>query len=124
VWANDAAGAGRLRELFATDATRVQAIPGAWRDAFDDCRLYEYRFAPGPFTPWPDAEGQWVAHEPLGAESVESVGPLVQKHAAAGVDLRFVDDLGPVRARALDSGLPFSIVRYANPGTFPGTGRV
>jgi len=124
VWANDAAGASRLHDLFATDASRVQAIPDAWRDAFDDCRLYEYRFEPGPFAPWPDAEGQWVAHEPVVAASVERVGPLARKHAAAAVDLRYVDDLGPMRARALASGLPFSIVRFPGPGTFSGTGRV
>jgi hypothetical protein len=104
--------------------SRVQAIPDAWRDAFDDCRLYEYRFEPGPFAPWPDAEGQWVAHEPVVAASVEPVGPLARKHAAAAVDLRFVDDLGPMRARALASGLPFSIVRFPGPGTFSGSGRV
>jgi hypothetical protein len=124
VWANDAVDAGRLRELFATDAMRVQAVPVEWRDAVNDCRLYEYRFAPEPFTPWPDAEGQWVAHEPVVAESVEPVGPLVQKQAAAGIDLRFVDDLPRLRARALASGLPGSIVRFSVSGTFPGTGRV
>ncbi|MDQ1381410.1 MAG: hypothetical protein QOJ71_2129 [Actinomycetota bacterium] len=124
VWANDAGGADRLRALFATEATRVQAIPVEWRDAVDDCRLYEYRFAAGPFSPWPDAEGQWVAHEPVVAESIEPVGPLVQKHAAAGIELRFVDDLPQLRTQALACGLPFSIVRFPDLGTFPGSGRV
>jgi len=124
IWANDDEGRKRLRERFDTDASRVHAAPAAWRDAFVDCRLYEYRFRPERFAPWPDAEGQWIARETIVAESVEPVGALAQRHAAAGVDLRFVVDLAPMRAAALTGDLPFSIVRFPEPGTFPGTGRV
>jgi hypothetical protein len=124
VWANDDGQCRRLHSLFETGSTRVHIAPVGWRDAVAGCRLYEYRFSPGPFAPWPDAEGQWVAHETVVAEAVEPVGPLVDRHRAAAVDLRFVADLLTVREQALTSGLPFSIVRFADPGTFSGTGRV
>lgn len=112
VWANDSDQQQRLHERFATHASRVQVAPQAWVGAVRACRLYEYRFDPAPFEPWPDAEGQWVAHERVVASAVESVGDLRRRHEDAGVDLRFVDDLTPIRARALEGDLPFSIVRF------------
>jgi hypothetical protein len=124
VWANDDGERQRLHTLLETRASRVHVAPLAWRDTVADCRLYEYRFAPGPFAPWPEAEGQWVAHETVVATAVEPVGALVERHTAAAIDLRFVADLLPVRELALTSHLPFSIVRFQDRGTFPGAGRV
>jgi hypothetical protein len=112
VWANDADQQRRLTDLCATSASRLHAAPNSWLDAIRDCELYEYRFDPGPFAPWPDAEGQWVAHEPVTPVTVAPVGDLLARHARAGVDLRFVTDLAAMRAAALESGLPFSIVRF------------
>jgi hypothetical protein len=124
VWANDDGQRPLLHSRFETRAARVHVAPLAWRDAVADCRLYEYRFAPEPFAPWPAAEGQWVAHKAVTATAVEPVGALVERHSTAAIDLRFVADLRPVRELALTSRLPFSIVRFQNPGTFPGSGRV
>jgi hypothetical protein len=112
VWANNPDQAERLGRLFSTRASRVQVAPLAWFDAIRTCRLYEYRFEPTPFVPWDDAEGQWVAHRRVVPASVELVGDLFERHDAAGVELRFVADLAPVRATALTSHLPFSIVRF------------
>lgn len=112
VWANDAEQRARLHELFSTRTERVHIAPRAWQDAIRDCRLYEYRFDPAPFAPWPDAEGQWITRERVEATSVEPVGDLHERHRAAEVDLRFVADLGEWREVALNSRLPFSIVRY------------
>jgi len=112
VWANDADQLTALRNRFTTDASRVQFAPASWIEAIRACRLYEYRFDPAPFTPWPEAEGQWVAHERVVPAAVEPVGDLLERQADADVDLRFVDDLAPVRAQARDGDLPFSIVRF------------
>jgi len=113
VWANDAEQRRRLADRFATDAARVHGAPLEWNEPVRACALYEYRFDPAPFAPWPDAEGQWVAHEPVVAQSVEPAGDLIARHAAAGVDLRFVHDLASLRDLVVDSGLPFSIVRWS-----------
>jgi hypothetical protein len=112
VWANDAEQQKRLSILFTTAATRVQAAPTSWIDAIRSCRLYEYRFDPTPFAPWPEAEGQWIAHQRVVASSVEPAGDLLDRQHAVGVDVRLVDDLAPLRAAVLAAGLPFSIVRY------------
>ena len=111
VWANDPDQQERLDRCFVTRASRVQAVPLSWFAAIRDCRLFEYRFDPAPFAAWLDAEGQWIAHERVGAMSVEPVGDLFDRHVSAGVELRFVPDLEPLRTAVLGSALPFSIVR-------------
>ena len=114
VWANDAAQRARLVELFATDRERVQLAPESEREAMRSCGLYEYAFAPQPFAPWPDAEGQWVARTEVVPLRVTPLGDLEAHQLAAGVDLRFIADLAAAREQVLASGLPFSIVRYRN----------
>jgi hypothetical protein len=112
VWANNAEQQERLGRRFATGASRVQAAPLAWLDAIGGCRLYEYQFEPTPFAPWADAEGQWVALSRVISASVEPVGDLLDRHVAAGVEVRLVADLAPLRAAVVVANLPFSIVRY------------
>jgi hypothetical protein len=116
VWANDEDEQARLRRTFSTRSTRLHVVPRAWLDAIRACALFEYQFDPTPFEPWPEAEGQWVAHRRVGALSVHAVGDLVERHAASGIELRLVDDLLPLRRRVASSDLPFSIVRFPESG--------
>lgn len=112
IWANDREQQVLLGRLFSVDSSRLHIVASSWRDAIRSCRLFEYRFDPAPFAPWPDAIGQWVSHERVVPESVAPVGDLLDRHATAGITLRFVDDLQPARVAALESGLPFGIVRF------------
>lgn len=112
VWANDPRQRRRLREVFDTEHSRVQVAPTSWTDAIVTCRLYEYRFDGSDFNPWPDAEGQWISRRIVVPLDVAPVGDLLERHREANVDLRFVADLSTMREIALQSGLPFSIVRY------------
>ena len=114
VWANDDAQRERLADQFVTTASRVQWAPRAWADRIRECTLYEYRFDPGPFVPWPDAEGQWISQSPVSALTVSPVGDLIARQARHGVDLRLVADIARVRDAVVTSGLPFSIVRYGD----------
>src|SRR3954447_2255715 len=57
VWSHDANDRDRLTRLFEMTAARLHVTATDWREAVASCRLYEYRFAPEPFEPWPDAEG-------------------------------------------------------------------
>lgn len=113
VWANTAEQRVRLATRFQTSTDRLQVVPVGWRDEMRACRLFEYRFDPEPFAPWPDAEGQWVTHEPVTASAVEPVGDLLARHTAHHVELRFVEDLAAVREAVMASELPFSIVRFS-----------
>ena len=112
VWAHDAHQRRRLHQLFGGKGSRMQAAPDSWSDEISSCRLYEYRFDASDFDPWPEAEGQWISRRTVTACSVVPVGDLLLRQREAGIDVRLVPDLRALRDLALDSGLPFSIVRY------------
>ena len=118
VWANDSAQRELLSALFQTAATRVHATELGWLGRMQATRLFVYEFEPGPFEPWLEAEGQWVAREPIVPLEVRALGDLLDLHVAAGVELRFVPDLWAFWRCVLDSGLPFSGVRLRNASTF------
>jgi hypothetical protein len=111
VWANNAPQRRRLRQLFGSERSRVQVAPLSWSDAIVACQLYEYRFETTDFEPWLEAEGQWISYRAVTPLDVVPVGDLLRRHDEANIDLRLVPDLRAIRA-VLDSGLPFSIVRY------------
>jgi hypothetical protein len=112
VWANDASQRRRLQQVFATEGSRVHAAPISWSDAIAGCKLYEYRFDASDFDPWPEAEGQWIARRSVIPFGVVPVGDLFLRQREGDVDLRLVADLPAMRETVLDSGLPFSIVRF------------
>jgi hypothetical protein len=116
VWAHDDAQRAVLRDRWATTAGRVHFAARADEAWVRSTRVFDYTFAPEPFEPWPDAEGQWVAAAPVRARAVVPIDDLVEAHAVAGVDLRFDDDLAGRRDEVLASGLPFSIVRWSRRG--------
>jgi hypothetical protein len=112
VWAHDDVQRALLRDRWGSDAHRVHFAAQADEARMHATRLYEYAFAPDPFEPWPDAEGQWIARDPVVPSAVAPMGDLVVAQRATGVDLRFEADLAARRDEVLASGLPFSIVRW------------
>ena len=86
----------------------------AWCERIGSAELFEYRFDSKDFTPWTEAEGQWVssiAKEPVG---VHAIGNLMERHGEATIELRFVDRLHNARDLAVQADLGFSVVRFAN----------
>jgi hypothetical protein len=112
VWADDDAQRAALADRFLTAARRVQAVPLEWLERIRACQLYEYELDAISFARWPEAHGQWVARATVVPLAVRAVGDLLARHVDAGVELRLVPDLAPIRAAVITSGLPFSIVRY------------
>jgi hypothetical protein len=114
VWADTDEQRSVLRHTFATGASRVQATELGWLERIRSTRLYVYELDSGPFEPWPDAEGQWIARVAVDPIEVRPVGDLLELHARAGIELRFVPDLFAFWDLVLASGLPFSGVRLRN----------
>ena len=114
VWADDEIQQANLGARLHTTASRVHATELAWLDRIRTTALYAYRLPDEPFRAWTEAHGQWVSTEPVTPLGVEPVGDLLARHAAAGIELRLVADLGPLRELVLASGLPFSMVRMGN----------
>ena len=114
VWADDAAQAATLRELLTTTARRVHATELGWLERLRTVELFVYVLPSATFRPWGPAYGQWISEDPVEPQRVHPVGDLLERHAAAGIELRLVLDLHPLRAVVLDSGLAFSMVRMHN----------
>ena len=93
---------------------RTHAIEWAWFDRFVACELYVYGMPPEPFR---KIEDFWRATETVTPLGVEPVGPLLEKHRAAGIELRLVDD-GQLLALWDDvikrPGIDFSGIRLRN----------
>jgi hypothetical protein len=113
VWAHDDVQRAELRSLWRARGSRLHFTAAADEAWIRRARVFEYSFAPEPFAPWADAEGQWVADVEVRPRAVRPMGDLVAAHARAGVELRFDTDLAARRDEVVASGLPFSIVRWS-----------
>lgn len=111
IWANSSTDRSVIAARFGTDHERIQFARAQDRAWIDTTVLYEYRLPPEPFAPWHEAEGQWVADTEVRPIAIRRMERLLDAQDDAGVELRFVDDLQVIRTDALESGLPFSIVR-------------
>ena len=114
VWAETPEQQRRLTREFSTPAARLHAIEESWIDRVRSCALYVYRFDATPFAPWPEADGQWVAHEAVEPIDVQRVGDPFECHRERGIELRVVGNLWPLVDQIVESKLPFSIVRIRN----------
>ena len=114
VWARDDAERSQLGELFQTTAVRLHVTELAWLSRMRSCELYVYRLDASPFRRWAEAEGQWIAFEPVAPLSVEPAGDLLARHADAAIELRYTPNLWLFWDKVVESGLPFSGVRLSN----------
>jgi hypothetical protein len=111
VWATDDAQQETLTARFATDASRICAAETGWLDRIRACRLYRYEFEMSRFSPWDDADGEFVSSETLEPDRVVALDDLLGLHAAADLELRITPKLGGLMDQILESGLPFGFVR-------------
>jgi hypothetical protein len=111
VWAGDDEQQALLTEVFETEASRLCAAESGWLERVRDAHLYRYVFDAAAFSPWGEADGQYITHEAVYPERVDRLDDLLALHAAAETELRFTPRLGALMDRILASGLPFSFVR-------------
>jgi hypothetical protein len=110
-WPRNETERERFREAFCTVAARVHVIELGWMPILASTVLYRYRFDPSPFRPWAEASGQWVSHAVVEPLDVERFDDLIGCHVSAGIELRAVPNLGPLRDLAASGPWDFSIVR-------------
>ncbi len=114
VWARDAGERSQLESRFDTTSARVHWVEHGRLTTIAEAELFVYELDAAPFAPWAEAEGQWIADDEIVPRSVVPLGNCIDRHRAAGVDLRVVDDLWPHVDAVVACGLPFSIVRLRN----------
>jgi hypothetical protein len=113
-WPRDDAERQAFEAAFTTTAPRVHAIEARWLDRLRAAELFRYDLPAETFVPWTEASGQWISRAEVVPLAVEPVGDLLAAHERAGIELRVVDSLWPVRALAISDRWDFSIVRMSN----------
>ncbi|HVE19290.1 MAG TPA: hypothetical protein VNB52_09400 [Ilumatobacteraceae bacterium] len=99
---------------FTTSARRIHAIESEWLERMRSVKIYRYELDAAAFSPWEEANGQWISATEVMPSSVTPIGDLLAAHAAAGIELRLVPSLWPLHDVVRDSGFDFSIVRMHN----------
>jgi len=94
----------------------IACIEGAWLERLESTALYRYHMPQEPFRflEGPNASpGTWLSEAAVLPAAVEAVGELPLALERAGVELRIMDSLLPLR-RVWDSSLHASGIRLRN----------
>ena len=113
-WAHDPTGHAEFHNTFCTTADRVHAIEVGWLHTMQTTTLYRYVLDASFFRPWPEASGQWISESIIDPVGMDSVGPLLDRHADADIELRIAPSLWPVHDLAVSGRWDFSVVRISN----------
>jgi hypothetical protein len=114
IWPRTPAEQDDFRETFQTATHRLHAIELDWLGRMRSAQIYRYDFDAHGFEPWADAPGQWISNIEVVPVTVTPIGDLLHAHAAAGIELRAVPTLWPLRDVAVSDRWGFSIVRMSN----------
>ena len=114
VWPRDEAERPAFEERFGTTAPRLHAVEAAWLERMRTVDLYRYDLPTTTFRRWEEASGQWISRVEVLPSTVEPVGDLLALHEQAGIELRVVESLWPLRELAISDEWDFSIVRMRN----------
>ncbi len=99
-----------VRFLGGDRARRVHVVEEAWLDRMRSTRVLAYRLPEGSFEPW---DRFWIADRAVDPVEVVELGDLVERHAAAGIELR-AGSLFPLWDDVVASTLDFSGIRLRN----------
>jgi len=100
---------------------RVHIVEHSWTDPMRTTRVFAYRFPETTFAEHPEVGGYWISRETVVPAEIVEVGDLVARHAAAGIELRVLDDLWSTWDRVAASSLEFSGIRLNNAKPRPDT---
>ena len=114
VWPRDESERPAFEERFGTTAPRLHAVEAAWLERMRTVDLYRYDLPATTFRRWEEASGQWISRVEVVPSTVEPVGDLLALHEQAGIELRVVETLWPLRELAISDEWDFSIVRMRN----------
>jgi Family of unknown function (DUF6886) len=120
IWPSDRTTPEDRERFFGQSATtRVHVIEAGWLDRMRACRLYAYRMPTEPFRPDDTVGGYWVADGTIEAVDRVELGDLLDRHAAAGIELRITPSIWPFWRRVVASTVEFSGSRLPNAAPHP-----
>ena len=113
LWAlSSTSEADHVRWFGASEARMLAHIEWAWLERLRTASLFRYTFDDAPFEDLHDA-GMHVGREAIAPLSVEAVGDLFEAQRAAGLELRVMESLAPLRG-VWDTSLHASGIRLRN----------
>ena len=108
----------RAKWFGSSPARMIAHIEREWLERLEQGRLYRYELPRASFEPLDDA-GMHVSRSSVAPLAIDAIGDLPAALAAAGVELRVLDTLAPLRA-AFATTLHASGIRLRNSGTWGG----
>lgn len=103
----------RTRWFGRTEARAIAYVEYGWLGRMRATALYRYVLPAEPFADLQDA-GMWVSRSPVRPLVVEAVGDLFEALRAAGVELRVMERLTPLRGLWEETTLHWSSIRMRN----------
>lgn len=100
-------------ELLGSSA-RVHLVEPGWIDPMRATRVFAYRLPEPSFAEDLEVGGYWLSREPVVPTEIVALGDLVDRHAAARIELRVADNLWPTWNRIVASSLEYSGIRLHN----------
>ncbi len=111
----------RERFFDPSTAATVIAVEFAWLERIRAARIFVYHMPPDTFVPQDANAGYYVSDVAVVPSKVEPLGDPLQRLASAGVELRLMRSLRPLKDVLIDSTVPFSMIRLRNAAPDPST---
>ncbi|HYT17109.1 MAG TPA: hypothetical protein VEO18_02540 [Thermoplasmata archaeon] len=111
--------ADRERFFGPSTASTVIAVEFAWLERIRGARIYVYQMPPETFVPQDANAGYFVSDVAVVPSKVEPLGDPLQRLASAGVELRLMRSLRPLKEALIHSTVPFSMIRLRNAAPDP-----
>ena len=97
-----------------TTATVIAAIESRWLDRLRNTTIYRYTLPADGFVLRKEGPGYWVSKHETRPIDVEPIPDLMAALIGAGVELRIMPSLVPLRDAAVASTVEFDIIRWRN----------
>ena len=109
------------RFLGLTTARHIAAIEAGWLDRVCSTVIYRYVLPADGFALADQYAGYWISRSAVTPRAVEPLDDLIGASTAAGVELRILPSLWPLRDAVIGSSLEFSIIRWRHAAPPPAT---
>ena len=100
-----------------TTATVIAAIESRWLERLPNTTIYRYILPAQGFELRDENAGYWVSERETRAVDVEPIPDLLEALVDAGVELRIMPSLVPLRDAVIESTVNFDIIRWRNADT-------
>jgi hypothetical protein len=115
IWPSPGTTREDRERFFGQSATsRVHVMEAGWLDRMRACRLFAYQLPIEPFQADSAVGGYWVTTDTVEAIERVDVGDLLDRHAAAGIELRITPSIWPFWRQVVASTVEFSGSRLSN----------